>query len=430
MVNPKQQNIRFTNGAALTPAGIVEPCEIHVSNGLIAYVGDAQSAPAFTADRTIDAAGHVVMPGFVNAHTHAAMTLFRGFAGDLSLLDWLHHIWPVEDTLNGGDVYWLSILAIAEMLKTGTTAFLDMYDFMDDVARAVLETGIRATLSQGTTGFGNRDAKLEKARRLHRNFQGAGNGRIRVMVAPHAEYTCPPDFLQTLRDLAQELDVGIHIHIAESPAEMKDSFERNGVSPVVHLDRLGLLTSRTTAAHCVHLSDEDMDILAARGVRVAHNPGSNLKLGSGISPVPQLLGRGVTVALGTDGAGSNNNLDMWQEMGLAALLHKGAQQNPMVVPVPAALHMATRAGALAIDAPETGELTAGKKADLILIDTRDVHYRPRRELAQHLVYSGCAADVKLTMVDGCILYENGEYLTLDVTRAINEVEKIAKRLLP
>lgn len=430
MSNLTQQSVCFTNAAALTPCGMIEPAQVHVANGLITYVGSMQDAPSFDAQRTIDATGHVVMPGFVNAHTHAAMTLFRGFAGDLSLLDWLHQIWPVEDTLTGNDVYWLTNLAIAEMLKTGTTAFLDMYDFMEDVAKAVLETGIRATLSQGSTGFGDKAAKLEKARRLHSGFHGADNNRIRMMVAPHAEYTCPPEFLIQLRDLAQQLDVGIHIHIAESPAEMKDSFERNGVSPVVHLDRLGLLTGRTTAAHCVHLSDEDMDILAARGVNVAHNPGSNLKLGSGISPVPQLLARGVNVALGTDGAGSNNNLDMWQEMGLAALIHKGAQENPLVVPVQAALHMATRAGALAIDAPETGVLEAGKKADLIMVDTTGIHYRPRRELAQHLIYSGGANDVKLTMVDGRILYENGQFLTLDVARAIDEVENIAKRLLP
>lgn len=422
------ENIRFINASALTPQGIVENATIHIAKGKIDYVGTAEGAPAFDAARTIDADGHVVMPGLVNAHTHAAMTLFRGFAGDLPLMDWLHQIWPVEEKMTGECIYWATQLAIAEMLSTGTTAFLDMYDHMDEVARAVADTGIRATLSLGMTGFGDRDKKIETTRALHRDFHGAQDGRIQIMVAPHAEYTCPPDFLIRVRDLAQELGIGIHVHASESVAEMEDSQKRNGVSPIVHLDKLGLLTPHTTAAHCVHLSEEDMDILAARGVRVAHNPGSNLKLGSGISPVPQLLERGVTVALGTDGAGSNNNLDMWEEMTLAALLHKGAGHNATLVPAPMAVRMATEFGAAAIDAPQTGRLEKGFRADLIMVDTCGIRYRPRRELVQHLVYSGNSSDVRLTMVDGRVLYEQGQFLTLDIERAIAEVERFAKEL--
>ena len=254
------------------------------------------------------------------------MTLLRSYADDMVLMDWLQNkIWPAEDGLTDDDIYWGTMLSIAEMLKSGTTCFADMYFSMDRVADAVAETGIRAALSRGLTGFSDENfAKLEENAALFKERHNSCNGRIRVMLGPHAPYTCSMDYLKKVVAKAQELGSEIHMHLAETRGEVDDCIKEHGMSPIKLMDSIGMFECGTLAAHCVHVDEEDMQIMAAKHVRVAHNPQSNLKLASGIAPVPAMLKHGITVGLGTDGTSSNNNLDMLEECRLAAMLHKKA----------------------------------------------------------------------------------------------------------
>jgi len=346
---------------------VLEKHYLIIEEDLITAIGSGEP-PAGSYDKRIDATNHMLLPGFVNAHTHAAMTLLRGYADDLPLMEWLEtKIWPLEAKLTAEDVYWGTMLAIVEMIKSGTTCFTDMYFFMDQVARAVEETGIRAVLSRGMVGVGPEHQRaIDESRETVAQWAGRGEGRISFLLGPHAPYTCPPDYLHKVMELATELQVGINIHIAETLSEIEDIKKLYGRSPVAHLENLGLFNHHTVAAHCVHLTDEDIQILAQYNVGVVHNPESNMKLASGIAPVPAMLKAGIPVALGTDGASSNNNLDMLQEMRSCAFLHKVNSFDPTVLPAYQALQMATVNGAQALRLDRLGTLGGGKKADLIL----------------------------------------------------------------
>ena len=256
----------------------------------------------FESAEVIDADGKIAVPGMVNTHTHAAMTLLRSYADDMVLMDWLQNkIWPAEDGLTDDDIYWGTMLSIAEMLKSGTTCFADMYFSMDRVADAVAETGIRAALSRGLTGFSDENfAKLEENANLFKERHNSCNGRIRVMLGPHAPYTCSMDYLKKVVAKAQELGSEIHMHLAETSGEVDDCLKEHGMSPIKLMDSIGMFECGTLAAHCVHVDEEDMSLMAAKHVRVAHNPQSNLKLASGIAPVPAMLKHGITVGLGTE----------------------------------------------------------------------------------------------------------------------------------
>ena len=301
-------------------------------------------------DEVIDGAGMVAIPGFVNTHTHCAMTLLRSYADDLPLMQWLSEkIWPLEEKLTGDAVYWGSMLGIYEMIKSGTTTFVDMYFYMDEVAKAVEETGIRAILSRGMIGVGpNGQFALEDSERFITQWHNQANGRIKTMLGPHAPYTCPPDYLQKVMELAEKLQVGIHIHLAETKDEIRQIKEQYNKTPIELVAEQGLFKYQTLAAHCVHLTDKDIELLADNQVGVAHNPESNMKLASGTAPIPKLLTTGINVGLGTDGAASNNNLDMLEEMRTAALLHKLSSEDPTVISAYEALYMATLGGAKAI----------------------------------------------------------------------------------
>ncbi|NMB34689.1 MAG: amidohydrolase [Firmicutes bacterium] len=406
--------------------------EIVIEDSLITYLGSRQERPAENFGRVLKIRDSLVIPGFVNTHTHAAMALFRGYADDLSLQEWLQDkIWPAEAKLSSEDIYWGTLLAIAEMLKGGTTCFADMYFHMDEVARACLESGIRASLAQGLIGTDKIKGELglRQSRSLVQNWHNEGEGRITVMLGPHAPYTCPPDYLYKVGELAGDLRVPIHIHLAETRREVEESRREHGKTPVELIAEVGLLEHDLLAAHCVHLAEADLGLLAAKNVAVAHNPGSNLKLGSGVAPVTELLQKGALVSLGTDGAASNNNLDLLEEMRLAALLQKGLREDPAAIPAETAFKMATVNGARALFLPaETGQLKVGAKADLAVLKIDKPHLSPPHSFLAHLVYSAAAADVYLVMVDGRVLMENGHLLTLDEEKILFEAPPRAQRL--
>ncbi len=335
-----------------------------IEDGRIMEIGEKTNESAET---VIDAKQSVVMPGLVNTHTHAAMTLFRGYADDMQLAEWLEgRVWPAEAKLTAEDVYKGSLLACLEMIKSGTTSFADMYFLMDETAKAVELSGLRASLSHGLVELWNKEkgeADLKEGRRFVRAWRGAAEGRIKTMYGPHAPNTCSEEYLAKVREEANRDGVGIHIHLLETEAELNEMKEKYGKCSVHLLEDIGFLGPDVLAAHCVWVSDGDIEILRKRGVNVSHNVVSNMKLASGIAPVHKMLRKGVNVSLGTDGCASNNSLDLFEEMKTAALLQKVSNSNPTVLPAQQVLEMGTVNGAKALD-PETGMLKVGKRQTL------------------------------------------------------------------
>jgi len=410
---------------------LVSGC-IAIENGRIVYVGEQSDLPnSLSPRKIIDGKGKLALPGFINTHTHSAMTLFRGVSNDTRLSDWLSSIWPLEDMLTSEDAYWLSSLAIAEMIGEGITTFADMYMFMDKTAEAVELSGIRAALGRGLQGPDERsDMRLVQAKALWRQWNGQADGRIKVMVAPHALYTCKPQYLERCVNLAHELNAMLHIHVAETSWEFDSCMEEYDQTPVQYLLEAGVFDLDTLAAHCVHITDEDMDIMLDRNVSVSYCPSSNMKLASGFAPVTDMLKMGITVALGTDSAASNNRLSMIKEMHLAALVNKAIAQDATAISAKQALKMATRHAAKALlwD-DEIGILSEGMKADLILINMDSSRYFPKGDPATALVYAGSGRDVDTVLVDGKIIMENREIKTLDIERIRHEADKIWLRII-
>jgi 5-methylthioadenosine/S-adenosylhomocysteine deaminase len=409
---------------------VIQPGYLIIEGQLIKELGAGSAAPG-PYDLVIDGKDKVVMPGFINTHTHAAMSLMRGYADDLPLMEWLEQkIWPLEAQLKPEDIYWGSMLAILEMIKSGTTTFNDMYFFMEETARAVEETGIRAVLCRGLIGLGpEADSGLEDSRRLVEKWHRSAGERINFRLGPHAPYTCPPSYLKRVIALARELNVGIHTHIAETEGEVENIKKQYGKTPVELMEEVGLLELNTIAAHCVHLNSDDIRILKEQGVGVAHNPESNMKLGSGIAPLPEMLKAGLAVGLGTDGASSNNNLDMLQEMRSSALLHKVNKMDPTVITAYQALEMATVNGAQALGLnKEIGSLQAGLKADLIMLDLKQAHIQPIHDIMANIVYSAQAADVDTVMVNGQLIMENRKILTFDEELVLDQAARHAREL--
>lgn len=412
---------------AVLPDG-VRTCSVYVRGGLIA--GIDEKPDGFMPEKTIDGSGRLLIPGLVNSHTHAYMTLFRNCADDLTFSDWLFgRVMPLEDRLTDEDCYWGSLLAISEMISTGTTAFLDMLMFMDATARAAAETGIRAVLSRGLSGACDEESggfrRLREAKAAIEKWSGYEN--ISFMIGPHALYTCSEDYLRLAGETARELGLPINIHLAESLSESETSLAEHGCSPVEYVDRCGLLDSRTVAAHCIRLSEKDIEILAERGVTVATNPASNMKLANGFAPIPQLMSAGVKIALGTDGAASNNSLNMFREMSLLALVHKGVTGDPQAVTAGEAFRMATVNGARALGI-NAGEIRTGMAADLAVIDLDRPNMQPLADPVAALCYSASGYEVETVMVGGKLLMERGELLTIDKERVYAECSRICERI--
>ncbi|MBX5436833.1 MAG: amidohydrolase [Alicyclobacillaceae bacterium] len=431
-----QGKLCLSVGAAVISADevVAEPCQILIRDGRIEAVWRGGTTPAQIPVEyvRVQRPRAVAIPGLVNCHGHAAMTLLRGAGDDLPLQRWLEErIFPLEARLTGEAVYWGTLLACWEMIRSGTTCFTDMYMWMDDAARAVAESGLRGVLSWGIAASdpAGIDRAVATSRAFADRWHRAADGRITVTLGPHAPYTCSPECLRRVAELSAELNLPIQIHLSETWREVEECRAQFGRSPIAHALATGLLERPVLAAHCVHVDDDDIRILREKDVRVAHNPQSNLKLASGVAPVPKLLAEGVTVGLGTDGAASNNNLDMFEELRLAATLHKGVSGDATAVPAADALAMATSAGARAVFLPPGhGTLQPGAAADLVLLDLDSPHLTPGDNLVSDIVYAAGADDVTDVYVAGRCLLSNRELTTLDAERIRYEVRRIRQAM--
>jgi 5-methylthioadenosine/S-adenosylhomocysteine deaminase len=429
-------NILIVGGAVITvdkEERIFDPGEIVIQSDKIYSVGPlgcSPRPPLWEPQRVINAENKIILPGLINAHTHAAMTLFRGLADDLSLQEWLEDkIWPLEAKMTAEDIYWGTLLAIVEMLKAGVTAFADMYFHTEIIAEAVKESGIRASIAPGLIGLSaNSQDKLINAADFCQRWSGKADGRITTMLGPHAPYTCPPPYLREVLSAARELGVGIHTHLAETKKEVVDIKKKYGLSPLKYLIENRITDLHMLAAHCVHLGEEDFQLLTESNIAVVHNPTSNLKLASGVAPISQLLAQGALIALGTDGAASNNTLDILKEARLAALLQKSYTGDATRIPANLALQMATTNGAAALGLEGTGKIEAGLKADLVIIDREKPHMYPHFDPVSAIIYSSQSSDVETVLVDGKVVVDKGIITTLDEEKVVSEANRRAKKL--
>ena len=415
---------------AVIPDGAVA-----IRDGAIAAVGPrAKVEKRFEARRTIDAGGGIVLPGFVNAHTHAPMTLLRGVRDDAELMVWLEkYMFPLEARLaSPGFVRWGALLACWEMIASGTTTFVDGYFFEEEVARAADETGLRAVTGQGIFDIPTPDSKtaaegLARGERLLSKWRG--HPRITAALAPHACYTVGPETFRRTVDLAARFDAPVLVHLSESPSEIAMVDARYGKTSVKHLAGHGLLGPAVVAAHCVLVDDEEIALLAESGAGIVHCPESNMKLASGVAPVGKFLAAGVRLGLGTDGAACNNDLDMIGEMGSAARLHKVASLDPTSVPARSVLRMATRGGAAALHMEDRiGSLEPGKRADLIVLSVAGPNALPLFDPFSHLVYSAHAGAVETVVVEGKVLMERRQLKTLDVAAIRENAERYGRKV--
>ncbi len=423
-----------TNGVVVTmnkEMEIIENGAVYIKDDSIVQIGPKNTFSDIIAEETIDARGGIIMPGLINTHTHASMTLFRGLADDMPLMDWLNdHIFPAESKLTEDMVYKGAMLACAEMILSGTTCFCDMYLFEDKVAEAAFDSGMRAVTGEVlydfpspcygdlTNGFNYVSNMMEKWK---------NNSRITIAVEPHSTYLCAPELLKKAAAAARKNKNPIVIHLAETEEETALIKEKYGTTPVKFLADLGILGPDLIACHCIHITEEDIQLLKKFDVKIAHCPESNMKLGSGIAPVPELIKRGICVSLGTDGCASNNDLDLFLEMDTTAKLHKIFTMNPEAINAETALKMATINGAVTLGLNKiTGSLEVGKKADIIVIDTSKPHMVPMYNPYSHLVYSANGSDVSATIIDGNLVMKDRKILKMNLWKIMDDVKEISK----
>ncbi|MBU0966276.1 MAG: amidohydrolase [Proteobacteria bacterium] len=413
---------------------IINDGAVAVCGATIAAVGPARELQRhYQAAETLALPKALIMPGLVNVHTHAAMSCMRGLADDLPLMTWLQeHIFPVEGRLTGEMVYQASLLSMVEMIKSGTTSFCDMYLFADDVARAADRCGMRAWIGEvlydfPSPNYGELAAGYAYVEEMVQRYQD--HPLVKVTMDPHSVYTCAPDLLVALKEKAVAHDCPYVIHLSETVDEVETVRQRYGKTPVNHLEALGLLDERVIADHCVILSAEEIALLSERQVKVAHCPESNMKLASGVAPVPELLAAGVTVGLGTDGSASNNNVDLFAEMDMTAKLHKVHRLDPTVMTARETLHMATMGGAGVLGAQQDiGSLEPGKKADMIVLDLDKPHLTPMYNIASHLVYAAKGSDVVHSLINGKVVMRDRHLTDLDERQIIAKVNEMTRIL--
>ncbi len=407
-------------------------CYIGIKNDRIDYIG--KKKPEGEWGREYDGKGKLLMSGFYNAHGHSPMTLMRGYGENLVLQDWLNEkIFPFENRLDGEAVYWATMLAMAESFKFGIVSTSDMYYFCDDMARAFIECGAKGNISRSIANVkGESPEKLEsfkEARKFYDNFHGEADGRIKVDASLHAEYTSNPETAMALAEYASSVDTLMQVHVSETKLEHDECIKRHGLTPAAYLERMGIFDVPAVAAHCVYSTEEDMEIFKAKGVTVAANPVSNMKLASGICNVSEIMKRGINVAIGTDSVASNNNLDFMEEIKLMAIGNKVLRADPTAVTPKEALKAATAGGAKAQGRDDCGVLKEGNKADLIIIDIDSPNMHPAHNIINNLVYSCSSSDIIMTVVDGKVVYENGIYCTIDIEKVIYQAEKATNKIL-
>ncbi len=415
---------------------IIEKGFIALRGSKIELIGETSSLPPeSSAEKIIEAENMLAMPGLINAHTHAAMVYFRGLVDDIPLKEWLEkHIWPSEAKfVNPSFIREAVKLAALEMIKSGTTAFCDMYFAEDVAAESLKELGIRAFLGEGILDFPTPITKSpeESMKRIKKFFSDyKGEELITPVVAPHAPYTCSEETLKKAANLAEKLSLPLHIHLAEEEWELEKFKKERGMTPIAYLERLGFLRSNLSAAHVNWIDGNDIEILEKTKTSVVHNPESNMKLATGISPVPEMLKNGVNVALGTDGAASNNNLDMFGEMSTATRLHKIAKRDPQAITALDVVKMATLDGAKAFGVEKKiGSLEKGKKADIILVNLKKPHLTPIYNFYSHLVYSAISSDVDTVIINGRLVMRNRKILTADEEEILEKARYFAEKIL-
>ncbi len=403
-----------------------------ISGAIIDYIGEEKPSSAYDSEK--DMGGKLLAPGLVNCHGHTPMVLLRGIGSDLPLQEWLFDkMMPIEDRLTAEDIRVGNQLALLEMIACGTTSYSDMYFEPQTAVENAIDAGIRANLCRPVQCFDSSEKYSENIRakqsiELFRAFNGAADGRIRIDFAIHAEYTNFPHIVEAYSADCKDMGSRMQIHLSETKKEHDDCVEKYGKTPAEWFRDLGTFDSPTSAAHCVWVTESDMDILKLKGVSVVHNPTSNLKLGSGFAPIPKMLEMGINVTLGTDGAASNNNLNMMEEMHLASIMHNGYTHDPILMKPAQVLKMATANGARLQGRDDTGSLEVGKKADIIAFDLDKPHLMPGFDLMALLTYAAQGSDVCMTMVDGKVLYENGEFFTLDEEKIRYEFNAALKRI--
>lgn len=416
--------VLFENGVADTELYLL------VTDKTISYVGKTRPDGIF--DRVIDGHGKLLCPGFYNCHTHAPMTLFRGYAENLPLSRWLHEkIFPAEDKLYPEAVYAASMLSIAEMIKNGTVSFSDMYFFCDEIVNAVAETGIKANISRSTVAFdpdikAEEDERFKEAARIFERYHNCEDGRIKIDMSIHAEYSTVSASCRYISEFAAEHHTGIQLHLSETCSEHESCIEKYGMTPTEFFEANGVFRVPVTAAHCVHVTDADVQLLGKYGATAVHNPASNLKLGSGIMRLSTLLDSGVNVTLGTDGAASNNTLDVMKEAYLAAILQKGVTGDTEKLKSSIFIKMMTENGARAQGRADCGKIAEGYRADLVMLNFDEINVIPVYDFCDSFLYSANSGNVALTMADGKILYENGEFQTLDIEKVKYRFQQIIR----
>ena len=424
--------IILKNILAIVPEGdkdVVKETSIYIEKDRIAAIGEEPEG--FVADKVIDGKDKLAIPGLVNCHTHSYMAFMRNVADDLSFMDWLFGtIDPIEQQMTDEDTYWGACLAILEMMKSGTTCFNDMQMNIHQTTRAVKESGMRGVICRGLVGSGNDEAGQIRLAQAYEERDAARDcDRLTFMLGPHAPYTCDDGFMRIVSEEAKKNNMGIHVHLSESVSEIEQIKEKYGCSPIEMADKNGLFDVPAIAAHCVQITESDMDILKAKNVSVVTNPASNMKLGNGFAPVPAMLEKGINVCLGTDGAASNNSLNMFHELSLLTLIHKGVGKTPQCVSAREGFRIATINGAKALGLDkEIGSLEVGKKADIAILNLNTPSLTPRNNLIAGLSYSANGSEVETVIIDGKVTMENRKVLTLDEELVYKKVNEIIVRM--
>ena len=407
---------------------IIEGADIFIEGNLIKKIGNNLQIKA---SEVIDGNFLLMTPGFVNGHTHLGMSYFRNYADDLKLMDWLENeIWPIENKLTADDIYWSSLLSICENIKSGVTNFCDMYYEMDRVCDATIISGIRGTLTRGLTdNDGKGKEKLKSIRELYNNYHNKANGRIKVVPAPHAIYTCSENFLREISDLSKDLDGIINIHLSETKGEVENSLKEHGMTPICYVNSLGLLDNHVIAAHCVHITDEEISLIKDKKFYPIYNPTSNLKLASGFTPVEKLLKNNIIMGIGTDGDSSNNSQNLLQDMHIGAIVNKAREMDEQAVKAIEILKMATINGQRALGISKAGLIKEDYLADLTIFNLKSSNFTPKNNLINALVYSATAEDVRDVLCDGKFVMRNRELVNLDEERIKFEVNRHFEELV-